>query len=496
MSVESSSISEDSQTVLLNHPATSSQSTAQSPLLIEDSQTQDDRPSPPNRVDTNDLKKCWICFADEREDAPMNSEWRSPCPCALVAHEACLLDWIADIEAPGNRRSTARSGRIECPQCKSEIVVARPKSYLVDLVRRIENSSAKIVWPGVLSIGASAIWRLCYEYGAITVWFVFGPEDAQKVLYPLLQLPSPGETELESLGSYMRNTWRLHAGLPLIPPILIFSRTSLGDSILPILPMLFFATSPAKEPLAEMEMWPPSAALSFAALPYIRAAYNFYYEKVWGERERRWLKEIRPRSTSNNEGDAHGDNPADVDEDGFDLEINMAVEDIVEEEAHAANAAQPDPALPVDQFDAAQVPANADAQAQQDPQAPAPQPAANGPIEHRHERQIHLSPTRIAESVLGAIAFPFVSAALGDILRLVLPTSWTTRSASVRVGPFLANRWARSIVGGCAYVVLRDAVMLYVRWKMVQQHRRRRVCEFDRVNKRIVRPRGSEQGRA
>lgn len=488
LSVESSTISEDSQTVLLNHPSTS-QSSPELSLLLEDSQKQDDRPSPPKRKDTNDLKKCWICFADESEDTPMSSEWRSPCPCALTAHEACLLDWIADIEAPGKRRGTSR---IECPQCKSEIIVARPRSYVVDAVRSIDNACARVVWPGVLVIGVSSVWRLCYEYGILTVEVVFGTQDATRILSPLFQPPSASEGAWESVGRYVRETWRIHTGLTLVPPMLILSRTSIADGILPILPMLFFATSPARDPLEDFNVWPPSAAVSFAVLPYIRSAYNFYYEHVWGEKERRWMKEIRPRSTTTSEGDANQDAAEELDEDGFDLEINMAVQDIIEEEEPHRNVPNgPAPPLHAPPFDRPAPAPNAQANAQ---------PAPNGPVEHRHERQIHLSPTRIADTVLGALAFPIISALMGDILRLTLPKAWTTPATTswgtfMRITPqkgFLQNRWARSIVGGAAFVVLKDAVMLYVKWKMAQQHRRRRVCEFDKRTKKVVYPRGSE----
>ena len=126
LSVESSTISEDSQTVLLNKPSKPSEE----PPLLEGEQSES--PSPLQRRDTNDLRKCWICFSDESEDTPMSSEWRSPCPCALTAHEACLLDWIADVEAPN--RARGRPSKIECPQCKSEIIVARPKSYVIEAV--------------------------------------------------------------------------------------------------------------------------------------------------------------------------------------------------------------------------------------------------------------------------------------------------------------------------------------------------------------------------
>jgi len=137
-----------------------------------------------------------------------------------------------------------------------------------------------------------SVWRLCYEYGFLTVEVVFGREDAERIMSPLFTFPSPSEGTWEAVGHYFTDTWRINAGLAFIPPILILSRTSIADGILPILPMLFFATSSAQDPLADFGVWPPSAALSFASLPYLRSAYNFYYEQVWGARERQWLKEI------------------------------------------------------------------------------------------------------------------------------------------------------------------------------------------------------------
>ena len=83
-----SAASVDSQTLLLNSPQAQAADNKQSdaPQLQED-----DEP-----------RKCWICFNDETEDDDTTSEWRSPCTCSLVAHEKCLLDWIADMEGMFN----------------------------------------------------------------------------------------------------------------------------------------------------------------------------------------------------------------------------------------------------------------------------------------------------------------------------------------------------------------------------------------------------------
>ena len=88
-------------------------------------------------------------------------------------------------------------------------------------------------------------------------------------------------------------------------------------------------------------------------------------------------------------------------------------------------------------------------------------------------RRLTFSATAIAESVLGGLLFPTIAGLTGEALKLILPTSWTTPAARLNgraAGPkgFLQHKWARSLVGGCLFVVCKDALMLYVRWKMVQ----------------------------
>ena len=115
---------------------------------------------------------------------------------------------------------------------------------------------------------------------------------------------------------------------------------------------------------------------------------------------------------------------------------------------------------------------------------------------------LSFSPTAIAETVLGALLFPTLAGLSGELLKLALPRSWTSPGPSniyVPVGNagsligrlpakgLLQEKWGRSLVGGCLFVVVKDCVMLYVRWKMASMHRERRVVDFDR---RAVRARG------
>lgn len=140
-SIPQSATSEDSQTVLLSHPSSS-----ESSPVLEPQATQQARPKLQTTDSNKDPRKCWICFADETEDTPTSSEWRSPCPCSLTAHESCLLDFVADLEAPQNRKSTGPP-KIECPQCKAKITIARPRSLVVEGVQAVQRATARFILP-------------------------------------------------------------------------------------------------------------------------------------------------------------------------------------------------------------------------------------------------------------------------------------------------------------------------------------------------------------
>lgn len=433
------------------------------------------------RTDSVSVRRCWICYSDETEDTPLSSAWRSPCPCALTAHESCLLDWVADIEGSNG----GRSRKILCPQCKSEIFIARPRSILVDLVKGIEGAASRMVLPSIIIIGSTTVVYLSLSYGAIAVHLVLGTDDFQKIFGSAVYSPA--------------QVLRRLFGLSIVPWMLILSRTSIADSILPIVPMLFFVTQPKPDPLVDFSSWPPSAGLSFALLPYLRAAYNAYYEYVWGDKVRRWIEEVKPRSTSDSQRN------------GGDLELEIGLEDEEDESDDEEAGDNARPAAQQEQADhEARGPAHplhAPPMDHQEHAAPPPPPqrnlaqgevrvnaaigahagqqgaaaaAAQDIVQHRR-RDYSISVSRVAQSVLGALVFPGISAMMGDLLRVVLPTSWTfVGSRWQKPTRFLQTRWGRSIVGGCLFVVLKDAVTLYVRWKMAQNHRKRKVVDYDK----------------
>ncbi|KAF2135922.1 uncharacterized protein K452DRAFT_280811 [Aplosporella prunicola CBS 121167] len=494
-----SAASVDSETLFLNSThASKSQSQAQP------------APAPPHNED-DDPRKCWICFNDETEDMPGASEWRNPCPCALVAHEDCLLDWVASQEAPNVRRQAGRGSKITCPQCKHEIHLKRPRSLVVDSVRAMERLSGIFILPGTVGVLGYTVYQACFMHGVSTVYALFGLEDGYRILQPLHEAPSMARgrayesVALAAVSRFFQHA-RLHFGLSAIPPILVASRVSIADSILPILPVIFLASSSGSDQMLGLGHWPPSAALSFSLLPYIRGAYNTYMEKVWGERQRRWLKEVQPRAgeadAEAGEGGGAGgaagagdDDALNMEDDGddiFDIHVNFDIMDDLADHlpggwaprgrAHPLDA----PPLPDDHVNAHVREHLHDHDHDHAHAAPAPDPPrAQQPQPER--RNLVFQTTNVADTVLGALVFPYIAAGVGELLKLSLPKAWVTAPAGgARATGLLQSRWARSLLGGCLFVAAKDAVLLYVKWKMARNHRKRRVLDWDKKRGVVV----------
>lgn len=477
--IQSSESLEDSETVFLNRSpqSGSQQSSSSSPQPQQQQTTSNAITSPstqsttaPNPSSTSEPRKCWICYTDETEESPLNQEWRSPCPCALTAHEACLLDWLADMENPKSRKRN-RPAKIQCPQCKADIVISRPRSMVVDLVRSVERLASQLVLPGMVFTLAGTVWAGCCAYGVYSIYFVFGEEDSRRIF-------EEGSDGVWNPG--------LNLGLPLIPMVLIFSRTRYSEGLLPAIPVLFFATHNPGVHELEVDFWPPSAAMTFAALPYVKSFYSVLYEKVFGRLERKWISEVQPRlgEDLNNEGrqennGQQGGNGGGDDGDilvEIDLELQLGMgNDDNEDQPEAVEQPAGEQQQQGDQ------PAGGQAQAQAEPQG-------NQILGRRHDDIIHETGNNV-DTLLGALLFPAISASVGGVLKMALPRSWTTAPVSSldkgRVG-LLQSRWGRSVVGGCLFVLLKDALVLYCRWKLAQTHRKRKVLNYDRVKKQVV----------
>lgn len=455
---------EDSETVLLNKPSssTSNENLLEYPTVDSASTKSPDSHNATAIQGSAEPRKCWICYTDETEESPLHSEWRSPCPCALTAHEACLLDWLADLENPRSRKRNGGGAKMVCPQCKSEILVSRPRSYVVDMVRFMERLAGRLVLPGMVFTLAGTLWAGCCAHGVYSMYLVFGTDEARRIFERNADGPwSPG----------------LNLGLPLIPLTLIFSRTRYAEGLLPAIPVLFFAThNPGPE--GELDLWPPSAAMTFAALPYVKSFYGAFYDRMFGKLEQKWIAEVQPRAgeadTSENRQQDQGGGMGALAEVGngqilmeFDLELQVGMGN--EEDPQVI------PAAP-DQNQQADQPA-----IQQDQG----HGGNNDQILGRRQGDLIHETNSLADTVLGALVFPAISASMGGILKLVLPRTWTTPSSLVEKGRpgLLQTRWGRSVLGGCIFVLLKDALLLYCRWKLAQTHRKRKILNYDRTKK-------------
>jgi len=383
----------------------------------------------------------------------------------------------------------------------------------------LENLASIGTIPGAVFVSGAAVWQFCFAHGIHTIYMVFGHGDGYDILRPIYRHVDFNLSVQDFLLREL-SQWRHTLGLGLITPMLVMSRLKVADSVLPILPLLFFAASPDT---LDTPSWPPSAALSFALLPYLRGAYNAYYEKVWGAKMQKWLSEIQPRAGTDDQN-ANGDNRNLMRDEGngiIDINIEV-VQEVMEEEQEVLNEQLQAQDQDQDQRDQQ----NQDQQNQEQPiqqqdgiahpfhappldeVAPAPQVRDNRNIDaamaaalQNHDRHRHgddnggeghgfnISLSGITNQVLGALAFPTIAAMMGELLRLTLPKGWVTMPfnklpfgarLAVRPTGLLQQRWGRTLVGGCMFVALKDALMIYVRWKMARNHRFRRVLDYDR----------------
>lgn len=324
----------------------------------------------------------------------------------------------------------------------------------MDVVRSVERLTGSLLLPGFALVTGTALYSTLTLSGTATIYQIFGTQDALQILGPLYETPNRAVNSVTMQWlEHLRHHWRLDLGLPLIPTVLVASRTTFADSFLPFLPLIFFVSSGQPGDDMLQLQWPPSAAFTFAALPYLRGFYNAYYERVWLPREQQWLKEIQPRAGEDTTADVQAQAQHDHDHD------HLGDEDVVEEveieldldifadwnndgEADHDDALEDPPvraargpagpidAPPQDDQDDANMPAVQLIDDAQPDVAPAPnipmQPAAPRPRRVRRERGVTFSTTSLADTILGALIFPTIAAAMGELLKHTLPSSWVT----------------------------------------------------------------------
>ena len=328
----------------------------------------------------------------------------------------------------------------------------------------MDRSLGRLVLPGLALSVMGTMWAGLFIHGFQSVWIVFGRTHAIQIF-----------REAQHHHGWL-------AGYPLIPLSLIFSRTSYADFVLPGGSLFLLATQLSDRFEIDMTIWPPLPSTVFACLPALRTVYNFAYEKAFGELNRKWIQEVQPRQNERTEGQEN--NPADV---------ANADEELLEEIENGGLVLQ--------------LEVNIGANEEEAPQDnPAPENNAGAPIEGAagegaaadgnqagvanqilgpRQDEIVEGTSGIGQTVLGALLFPAVSTGMGGLLSYALPIDWISGSSNWMNGRpgLFRHRWGRTVVGGCLFVVLKDALVLYCRWRLAQTHRQRKIMNYDKTTK-------------
>lgn len=213
-----------------------------------------------SREAPKEVNRCWICQQDSTEDAP-GTEWRTPCPCSLTAHDSCLLEWIIAEEAP-RPGELATTRQIVCPQCHAEIQIERPRDYLVLATESVQRVAKSLVIPAALSSLFACFYSGFLMYGINTLQMVFGHDEAYRIMalagthqFQVMHRIQPDQSNraLQAVSRLLRTVsmsfdpflpstdwmahWKLFIGLPLIAPSLVLSRTRLAEPFFTIVPV-------------------------------------------------------------------------------------------------------------------------------------------------------------------------------------------------------------------------------------------------------------------
>ncbi|KAJ4361427.1 hypothetical protein N0V85_009407 [Neurospora sp. IMI 360204] len=505
-------------------------------------------PNTLTRSNTDNFKRCCICYEDEGERT--SEPVVRPCTCSLPVHETCLLRWYEE-------NQNKSSNGVSCPQCKAPFKVEEPFDFVVALRRTIHSQFSKASPLILTSMVVSGTFASSATYGVIAASSFAGYEAAlrwiglditpgQAVAIPLARRAQ--------VGRMMMRLWSMSS----IAPVVILSRA------VPFLANFFFVPFSAIYGLAliaqdDHPTWPPSPTWAMVMMPYLHMSYNRFYNYWLRPIDRRLNRALRGLETSlqptvsaageteaqNNENQDGGNRfiLSDLldmgrtawillsntpEEGGAELDVRIEIgANVVDDNDAAEFRPVDDSFLEVSPYDQEVATAIEEAMGQvreavpQYPEyvqsqpaspepapaaaaAPPPQPTAARDRNNDRDRDrdgVELPPfsfTDLINNVVSSLLFPFISYGMGELLRLSLPRSWTSppkpivtsgffkRGTIMQGGPggLLQQRWGRSLAGGCLFVVIRDVFELYAKYRNVQVMKGRR----------IVRRRGGEGG--
>ncbi|KAK9468069.1 hypothetical protein V1512DRAFT_246822 [Lipomyces arxii] len=125
---------------------------------------------------------CWVCMGTSDDVPPYGlseHNWRRPCKCTLVAHEACLFNWF--------KTASPLSSTMACPVCKSPISIVQPEYFSV-WIQKFANIVAETTTKNGMYVVCFGIKffvtkYVAYNLGKMVVRTVLEPEQAAAICY-------------------------------------------------------------------------------------------------------------------------------------------------------------------------------------------------------------------------------------------------------------------------------------------------------------------------
>jgi len=269
----------------------------------------------------------------------------------------------------------------------------------------------------------------------------------------------------------------------------------------------------------DLPTWPPSPQWAIAMMPYVQLSYNFLYYDLFGSLERRLNNALRgrppteeaaprqeqapaaPAAQQNNVQPPDGvwgavanvghaflnvfmDLPAAGPLDAIDVEAEIELrigggDDINDQEGQGRNRAGEAAGQGNGGNGGQPAQQQQPAQAQPVQQNQQPQQNQNNQNQQRNNNNNDGEPsllTTVINGIVTSLLFPAISYGMGELIRAVVPKAWVTPPRFRRPATgILQEQWGRSLVGGCLFVVLKDAFALYTKYRRVQVKAHRRV---------------------
>lgn len=402
--------------------------------------------------DDNEIR-CWICLGGQDEEAPNGIEtvWKRPCGCNLVAHESCLLEWTSEV-ASGKRAPPV------CPQCKSVIHVTKRRSRLLQLRHFVESTNrigfqfliVSTVGGGVLC----TIYTTLYTLGASSIRFICPSDLALRVLGVHVDGAS---VRLEPL------TWRRLALIPMVPVMLVFS-----SSRARVMDLLSFALPLALSDKTHLPWNFQGPRLTLALLPWLRLCYHSVYDALVDPFIQACARRLRP---SQDPGASDGDDD--------DFNIRLVIE----------NEEQPPP-----QDEDAAAAGGEEEEQQQQQLAPGDENGAGGMVNGLVYSTVEwlvdfldedatrtppppqsanwvISPRSLSLKIGNALLLPLLSGMAGSML-----------SGLPFMRRLVPDRFNRNVIGGLLVIGARDVVNIITAILRVRQENSRSVLEYHQLD--------------